>query len=194
MRHTSSERPFTKDEFAQQLKDLIAQAGETDSIEYSSEEFSLSTSTGLDWKMSLANIYAEFGQAMPHERGELMTRYRRLWFQNGQAIPDEFDDARPDLLPVVRNRIQMELDNESASLHLIGEHLAIDLVFDMPDCISSIDKRMLDSWQTDYETAYEVALNNLNEISQPPRFVRSVRGVWTSYFEGPFLDLSLIHI
>jgi hypothetical protein len=117
-----------------------------------------------------------------------MKRYRRLWFQNGQAFPAEFDDARPDLFPVVRNRIQMELDNERSNLHLIGEHLAVDLVFDMPDCISSIGKRMLDSWHTDYETAYTVALNNLNEISHPPKFIRSVRGVWTSYFEGPFLD------
>jgi hypothetical protein len=46
----------------------------------------------------------------------------------------------------------------------------------------------LDSWQIDSETVYGAALNNLDEISRPPKFVRSARGVWTSYYEGPFRD------
>ena len=103
----------------------------------------------------LANAYQEYCSA-PAERREKIQAVRANWFVHLREMPEEFEDAKPDLFPVVRarsyfdlTRLRMEAEGHEAAPwphEVLGEHLAVGLVYDFPDSMWSIPQGALDGW------------------------------------------------
>ena len=65
-----------------------------------------------------------------------------------RGIPEEFDDARPDLIPIIQNRWSFErsaYDSVTAEkevggqpFSLLSDHLGIGLAYDMPEYFAHV--------------------------------------------------------
>ena len=178
----------TKDEFAKLMTDRIRQTGEKGKIVYEPEEFRLRGEGKTYAAMFLANAYQEYCAADVDSREYVVKHYVRNWFAASKEMPEEFEDVKPDLLPVVRSRAHFELNSlefESGSTlnwpyEVLGEHFGIGIVYDLPESMRSIPQASLDAWGVTFYEALEAAMENL--LSLDAKFVgpQSGKGVYLS--------------
>jgi uncharacterized protein YtpQ (UPF0354 family) len=167
--------PRSKDDFAKHMMDTIRQTGEKGKIVYDSEEFSLRGEGKTYAAMFLTNAYREYCAAPFADRSRIVRHYVRNWFSASKEMPEDFEDVKPDLLPVVRSRahfeiISMESDGSRSLTHEpLAEHLGIGIVYDLPESMRSISQASFDAWGVTFYEALEVAMENL--LSLPSKFI-----------------------
>jgi hypothetical protein len=188
----SSERHHSapgKDEFAQLLMDALRAADDKSAIEYDAADFRLVTQGEDRQIFNLSNVYGEYSNASADKQKTILRNAVRSWFSRLKGIPESFEDAAPDLLPVVRNRSAFEFVRLRTQLENMGtpnwphrplaEHLGVGIVFDLPESMVQIQQHQVEEWGVTFEEAFETACRNLWEISlhefQSPR-----PGVWVS--------------
>ena len=105
-------------------------------------------------------------------------------------MPEDFEDVKPDLMPVVRSRAHFELNSlggevesgkpTSLPYQVLGEHFGIGIVYDLPEAMRSIPQASLDAWGVTYYEALEAAMENL--LSLEAKFIgpESGEGVYLS--------------
>jgi uncharacterized protein YtpQ (UPF0354 family) len=180
----------TKDEFAKLMMDRIHQAGETGNIIYEPEEDRIRGEGERGMVMFLPNAYQEYCGATQADREQILKHWVRNWFSCLRDMPEEFEDVKPDLLPVVRSRLHYELVALAAELEggtrhrgpyqVLAEHFGIGLVYDLPDSMRSISHANLDTWGVTFYEALEVARENLMKL--PSKFLGPPSG------EGVYLS------
>jgi len=163
----------SRDRFASRLIAEMKRCGVQESLRYNAEQFVVERSDG--GLVNLANIYHEYCNTPRGTREEVFRRFVRGCLGMGSfELPNEFSDAQIDLLPVVRSRFYFE----SASLqsqargasglnvpHLVlGDHLAVSLVYDLPQAMRSIGPDDLQNWDVNFYQALEVARHNLEQL------------------------------
>lgn len=166
--------PPGKDEFARIMADAVRRAGEKTPHTYDGENFRLIYIENGKQKrvVNLGNLYLEYCTAPRRDRKEWLLRTCRAMV-NPMAIPDEFEDARPDLLPTVRPRAIVETMRlrtaleggepaEMAALPL-SEHLVVCLVYDLPSAMQFVMADQIERWGVTLYEALEVARHNLEE-------------------------------
>ncbi len=169
--------PLSKDDFAKLMMDRIRQTGEKGKIVYDSKEFSLRGEGKTYAAMFLANAYQEYCAAPLADRNRVARHYVRNWFGASKEMPQDFEDAKPDLLPVVRSRSHFEINNlevvDGLSLNwpyeILGEHFGVGIVYDLPEAMRSISQGSLDAWGVTFYEALEAAMENL--LSMPAKFI-----------------------
>lgn len=175
-------RPPSKDSFAKLMSNAIRQAGETRRIIYDREGFRLSPKGEEGHIFYLGNLYAEYCAAPEENRDKMVRGFVRSWFMTRKTVPDDFEDLHPDLLPCLRSRsyfgsieLSMQLDGREALRlphQIVGEHLAITLVYDLPEAILSVSQDDLDTWGVTFYEAMEAASASLLFLA--PRKARTV--------------------
>ena len=140
--------------------------------------------------MFLTNAYKEYCAADGDGRERVVKHWVRNWFSASKEMPEDFEDVKPDLLPVVRSRSHFELNSLGGEVEsgtplnwpyqLLGEHFGIGLVYDLPESMRSIPQANLDAWGVTFYEALEAAMENL--MSLPAKFIgpRSGEGVYLS--------------
>jgi hypothetical protein len=120
----------------------------------------------------------------------VLKHFTRAWFACRRQLPESFADAKPDVLPVVRERAYFEWNPKAnpsepqlPHLHLDGHHAA-GLVYDFPEVNVSLTEAILNKWGVTFQEAYDVALHNLREISRTAKFRRSPTG----FYMGDYRD------
>jgi hypothetical protein len=188
---SSAEQPPTpgKDEFANLMLAAVRAAGDTSPIRYDAEEFRLLTEGDERQIFNLTNIYREYCGAAADKQKTLLRNAVRSWFSRLKGVPDSFEDAAPDLLPVVRNRSAFEFVRLRTQIEDMGtpnwpyrplaEHLGVGLVFDLPESIVQIQQHQFDEWGVSFDEAFERAWRNLWEVSLD-EFDSPRPGVWAS--------------
>lgn len=162
-----------RDRFAQRLIAEMKRCGAGPTLRYNAEQFVVERGDG--GLVNLANIYHEYCNTPRGAREELFRRFVRGCIGMGSfELPSEFGDAEHDLLPVVRSRFYFEsalLQSESRGgsglnvPHLvIGDHLALSLVYDLPQAMRSIGHDDLSQWNTTFYEALESARHNLEQL------------------------------
>jgi len=180
-----AERP-THDEFAEWMTDGIRKAGATADIVYDRERFCLSQGDKDGPMLFLANAYDEYCSAPEPMRPQVLQKYVRSWFVGTIKLPESFDDLHPDLLPVVRARSYFDLTQvntgKSAVLphQVLGEHLAVGLVYDLPQAMRSISQDDLDGWGVTFYEALEAARHNLTQLQHAFIGPKEGEGVYLS--------------
>ena len=178
--------PPTKDDFAKLMMDRIRQAGEKGKIVYEREDFSLRGEGKAIAAMFLTNAYTEYCSAPADARENVVKLWVRNWFGALKEMPEEFEDVKPDLLPVVRSRAHFEVNNlefdagRSLTYDPLAEHFGIGVVYDLPDSMRSISQSNLDAWGVTFYEALEIAKENLMAI--PSKFIgpESGEGLYVS--------------
>ena len=182
--------PPAKDDFARLVMDRIRQTGEKGEIAYQPDEFCLRGEGEKFAAMFLTNAYKEYCAADDTGRERVLKHWVRNWFGASKEMPEEFEDARPDLLPVVRSRCHFELNSLGGEVatgtplnwpyQILGEHFGVGLVYDLPESMRSIPQACLDAWGVTFYEALEAAMANL--VSLPAKFIgpRSGAGLYLS--------------
>jgi hypothetical protein len=181
--------PPAKDKFAALMADAIRAAGEPAGLRYDANEFRLTAESGPGNFLQLQNAYAEYCAAPSDGREAVVRRYVRIWFSYRKAVPDEFADVRPDLLPGVRARSTFELtplrlraqgDGETVwPYRVLAGHLGVGVVYDLPESMSQVQQERLDKWGITLDEALATAGDNLRRVSGGD-FEQPAPGVWLS--------------
>ena len=89
-------------------------------------------------------------------------------------MPEDFEDARPDLLPSVQARSHYELFSLDAQLQglkeakrpyqIFAEYFAANVVYDLPEAMTHITQEQLDKWGVSFYEAMEAARENLARL------------------------------
>jgi uncharacterized protein YtpQ (UPF0354 family) len=175
----STFNPLTKDDFAKLLVDRIRQAGEKGKVVYEPEEFRLRGEGERGTIIFLTNAYKEYCSAGEDVRERVVKLWVRNSFSLSKDMPEDFEDVKPDLLPVVRSRSHFEFNSLRAEVEkgkpaslpyqVLGEHFGVGLVYDLPELMRSVPQDNLDAWGMTFYEALEVAMENL--LSLPAKFV-----------------------
>jgi uncharacterized protein YtpQ (UPF0354 family) len=189
-----------RDEFADLIRAMLVRAGEADEIAYDADEFQLRVEGEESHYGNLGNLYGEYMNADGPQRARLVRNYVRSWFARLKDVPDDFEDCQPDLLPSIRPRSFIELnllqfvlqgaENPRWPYLPFGEHLALSLVYDLPESLVQIQGRHLDAWGVEFRQALERAVENLAAISDN-EFDEVAPGLWRSPWQDN-LDASRV--
>jgi tetratricopeptide (TPR) repeat protein len=180
--------PPHRDDFAALLQRTLEGAGETRPIRYDQERFALRIGDNGELCFNLENVYAEYCQAAPEQREQLLLRVPGF-VPYQPHIPDDFEQVRELLLPRVRERIfyelhrmRLEVEGESGvefPHRLIAQDLACGLCVDLPESVVEFGRERFALWEIDFESALELATENLRQRSQEP-FEQAAPGLWIS--------------
>lgn len=167
--------PPSPDRFARSLLAALKRAGDPREARYSSEKFQIRFfDQGHDAGVAnLRNFYDEHCRVPRNERARHLKHVVRGLLTYLKEVPTDFDDARPDLRPIVRARsyfeflrLQSQIEGHPSPdipFHDVGEHLSAALVYDLPESMQSINREQLEAWSLNYFEAQEVARQNLAE-------------------------------
>ncbi len=168
--------PPSEDKFAKMFSAMLQRMGDPRTCLYDKSAFRLVFSENGEQSavINLRNMYSEYCNCEQARRKEWLLKTCQ-GFIHPMEIPDEFEDARHDLLPTVRTRSMLEVlrldtllaggtPTELAWLPLT-EHLVICLVYDLPNSMQFVNQEHLDQWGITLYEALEVALQNLTERS-----------------------------
>ena len=169
-------RPPSRNAFAQQVLRGLRRAGDQRKAEYQADEFRIQffeedgKSGGT---CNLHNVYAEHCELPRKLRSRHLKNVVRGSLSYLKELPEDFDSARHDLRPVVRPRSFYELtlrelqsraeSPTSPAYHVIGDHLAAGLVYDLPESMRTLSQEDLREWGVTYFEAFEAAVDNLRE-------------------------------
>ena len=169
----------SKDDFAQLMIARIQQAGEKGRVAYHAEEFRLRGEGERSTALMLGNAYKEYCAADEEHRERVVRLWVRNWFSLLRDMPDDFEDVKPDLLPIVRSRSHFELNQLRSVVESgtpiswpyvpLGEHFGVALVYDLPEAMRSIPQANLDAWGLTLYEAMEIACENLATL--PAKFI-----------------------
>lgn len=123
--------------------------------------------------LNLHNFYAEHCNLPRAQRKEHLRQVVRGVSQGKIEMPDEFVHAAPDLRPRIWPRSmfaklelqqQLEGGNEvDVPRYLVGNHLSLGLVYDLPHSMRSISGDDLKGWDVSWYEAMEAARESLSE-------------------------------
>ncbi len=176
----------SKDDFAKLMMDRIRETGEKGKIVYEPEEFSLRGEGKRYAAMFLTNAYKEYCAAPLADRNRVVRHYVRNWFAASKEMPQDFEDVKPDLLPVVRSRAYFELNNfefetgRSLTYVPLAEHFGMGIVYDLPEAMRSISQASFDAWGVTFYEALEAAMENLRTLEAKFIGPQSGAGVYLS--------------
>lgn len=168
--------PPSKEKFARLLKDAIEKAGETNPIHYDPEEFCLKTRGEEENTLNLINAYNEYCGATKEHKTTVFRNIVQTWFAYRRELPDDFESAKHDLLPGIRNRMLFEGTRMRLKIagkpgidwpyRVLADVLALYLVYDLPASMMQIQQSVLDQWKTTLNEALEIACENLRAITK----------------------------
>ncbi|MGY8767039.1 MAG: DUF1444 family protein [Pirellulales bacterium] len=169
-------KPSTQSSFAELLIQRLQDAGETKEIVFDEESFQLrfldeGEESGL---VNLCNLYAEYNQLEDSESEQFFSRVTKALLSYQKEVPEEYEDAKPDIRPVVRSRAYFELlrleqqyrgaDPLELPYIEIGNHLLAAPVYDLPESLRTLDAESLRDWNISLYEVMEAAQANLEEV------------------------------
>ena len=168
--------PPSRDKFAQLVLQGLRRISLSGKIEYDKAEYRLLGKGDCPEVLNLGNLYLEFAAVPRAERGKIVQKAVRSWHVHNKETPEEFEDAQHDLLPAVRSRGYFELARLRTKIEfsrafcppykLLGDHLAVGLVYDMHEAMRSVTAEDLEGWGKTFYEALEIAQENLRKLPQ----------------------------
>jgi hypothetical protein len=166
---------------------------------------------GGEMKLYLGNLLQDLRRSRRAARPAVIRRFLDGMLAPDSAIPSNYTDARPRLMPVVRRRDDMGIvalstlaavDEPSkrflpATKPFVGD-LVIALVCDQPGAMAYVNERELPKWEVSFDQAFADALDNLRGLPEHGGWQQIGQGVWSgewgdSYDSSRILLPDLIH-
>lgn len=171
-----------KDAFAKQVIGVLKARGYPHTVRYNREDFALDLDEG--GFINLHNIYHEW-QTLPAGKRR-RSLHDLVDFVFEPEDEPSYEEAAPNLLPIVRNRLYFaaaalrgENDLSEGGHRLLNRFLALSLAVDRPTSMVLVTQKTLDGWGVDFDQAMEAATDNLRAIS-PADFERLSPGFYVS--------------
>lgn len=167
--------PLTQEKFAQIVMAELRKLDPVSQYVFDADRFQIARPD--DGFINLGNIYQEYSRSEKTERDAVLRRFlRNCVSTKNYELPAEFGDIHPDLLPVIRSRFYLESvqlqakvrgnDTLDVPQQVIGDHLALSLVYDLPSAMRTISQTDLDNWEVSFNEAVEAARQNLEQMGE----------------------------
>lgn len=186
-------RPTERDRFAELVIRRAKERGWPHKITYDRDDFRLDMGVG-DAKLFLQNGYNEWVKGDATTRPRDIERLISTIFEIDNA--DDLAAALPLLLPIVRNRRELEsywLDPSSGfergswtgAYRPLCDAIAVGLAIDRPNSLALVGAKYLETWGEPFETLLNRAVLNLRAIS-PAKFERDEGGFYISQYDDQY--------
>jgi hypothetical protein len=153
--------------------------------------------------IALANLRREYDHAPRAQRQALLQKFLGSLLVDN-AIPDDYANARPRLMPVVRSVGGMGIarlgttttddvppDQGAAQRPLVAD-LVVALVIDLPDSMVYVQGRSLAQWGVSWEQALQDAIGNLRGLPEHGGWKEVVPGVWSGQWGDTYESSRLL--
>ncbi len=175
--------------FAEKYIRALRRAGLDEAIRFVEAEFMLETAGGR--KLYLANVFDECQKASFWKRGRVLARYAASMMDLSKGVPETFEQAKPNLVPRVRQRtwfgvMELRFAGEKVmpfSYEPITDDLAVELVYDTPNAIASVNPDHLARWGLSFADALRTARHNLRLSTKG-----TLESVRPGVFQSPWRD------
>lgn len=161
-------------------------------------------------RIYLGNLLVEFQRTRRGERPGVVERFLDGIATPHAGIPANYEDAKPKLMPVVRNgwdlgiteltarRSPGETPYSGPAHRPLAADVVVALVCDLPTAMSYVTERQLQDWGTTFDDALEHALMNLRGLPEASGWSAMAQGVWLgdwgdAYDSSRLLLPDLIH-
>ena len=148
---------------------------------YDSEDFCINVKDEdgeLVGQLNLDNLYQEYCRQPSAKRDAFLTKMVKFGLVRHKTLPEDFADAKPDILPAVRSRYTYEIMwleqraegkpvGPDLPFSCVGDHLMAMPVYDLPEATHTISRDQLELWGVSFYETMEVAKHNLAEIEFP---------------------------
>ncbi|PQO32987.1 DUF1444 family protein [Blastopirellula marina] len=165
-----------RDIFAQRLLRRIKEAGETREIRYERDtyQFRFFEQGEPAGSANLGKLFHQYDRLPAGQRDAFLTQIAREILAHHKPIPEAFEDAQCDILPIVRSRSYLETENLLRRLQgepktnpqylEIGDHLLAVPIYDLPETTRRIDPQLRQQWNRSLYELMETSLENLDQI------------------------------
>lgn len=168
---------LSPDGFARKLMKRLRISGADGDLEYDAASFSLRWGPGRI--TNLGNFFIEYQRAGFFTRSAVLRHIvRAILSVEDASIPDDFEQAAPNVLPRVRDLAYFDIADLHFNVQGIDLHrpafrafageLAFELVFDSELNMAAIGTDQLERWGRDFDDVYRVAQANLRARSAKP--------------------------
>ena len=165
----------SRDRFARMAARALRASGAPEPIVRPEGEFSLRVGGESGPRFFLDNAYKDYCLASLRGRRAVLAGY--FDFQAVAArMPERYEEARPNLLPKLRERFFRECLDLSARIEggtplrnpsrPLTDEFVVELVWDQPLTVAVVNEGTLSSWGVPFEQALEDARNNLWALSK----------------------------
>jgi len=200
---TATAEAVSRDQFANEFIAVLKSAEPNKSVSYDADKFCLTIEPEgpSPVAVNLGNLYPDYLQAGQEERPATLRRFLRFLRDGSKGLPDEFEDAAHDLLPIVRGLVGSELDllrrevrgGPVSPAHMaLAEHLSVSVAYDLPECVMHLGETDFQRWGVTFEIAGQRAMENLAKL--PCRFggLRATPGVYAFNVDDGYASSRLL--
>ena len=174
--------------FATKFAAALRKRGLQDELHYDDPSFTLRSDGGTTF--FLHNAFNEWSAASFWRRGKVLAHFASA-FSRPPAMPELFDDVKPDLLPRIRDRyyydlVELTMDapiRSTLSPVALNDELWLELVHDQPASSTSVSAEKLAKWGITAEDAMRTARHNLR-LRSAEGFEETAPG----FYESPWHD------
>lgn len=186
---TAAPEAPSRDQFANELIAVLKSADPTKSVSYDADKFCLTISSERKEGViaNLHNVYHEYLQAAPSRRPGTVRLFLKVLRETSLGVPDDFEDAAHDLLPVVRGRVANEMEllrhkiegSPNPPVFMpFAEHLSWSIGYDLPESTIHLGESQYQGWGVSYETVGQRAMENLAKLGCRFGGLRAKPGVY----------------
>jgi hypothetical protein len=184
--------------FAEKMAAELRRAGADGPLEIDEEQFRIVRGSQI---FNLHNAYAEW-QTAPRLRRNAVLRFFAKSLLEPSEPPDSVDEARPNLLPRIRELEWYEVlklqfadarDGRGPAVvyERLNEELALEIVYDFPTAVMSVAPERLEAWGLSLDEAVRTARANLRERT-PGSFEQLEPGVFGSPWQDTYDSSRLV--
>ncbi len=167
--------------------------------------------TGADarWQLYLGRIYREYVLAPRGERQAIIDRFlAAIPVGDENRIPSTFEEARPHLLPILRDSVDLAVaelslrraaaidGSESNHSAMAGQPLVGSLIqglaFDTPNAIHRITPTQLEEWGVSLDVAMAQAIDNLRTMNHPGGWTQLDAHTWSGHWGDAYASSRMV--
>lgn len=175
-----------KERFIEALKKALKAAGDPASYRYDKQHNCLVAQGNATKALIIENAYHQYYEAEPRRRPDVLRKFVRAFLAPiHNQVPQVFEDAQHDLLPVIHSRDKFHLEIVPGGIapalpyDPLAEHLGVGLSFCLHHSILQVDDALLTHWGTTFAHALSIAKANLVTMSKAS--MKQYRpGLWVS--------------
>lgn len=195
----------TQESVAQQLTALI-QAKGGNHVRFDAAQGMLHyVCNGGSGMTNVTTIYNEVVNTPRNQRQAVVQRYFEGVWQQGDQLPNTYDEAMPLLRPVIRTNNEVAINamridaisedkpaRSTVAYRQFTQDLDVLLVIDLPNSMSQVMDTQLKSWGVTFDQALNDALENLRKMTDESQWVQAGDGVWVGQWNDAYESSRLL--
>ncbi len=158
-------------------------------------------------QLYLGRVHQEYIDTPRRDRAGVVERFLSSVLAHVSTIPDTYAQARPHLLPLVRDRTDVAIAElyarRAAVMHGSGVQTAMagkplvgtliqGIAYDTPHAMHRVSLSHLDTWGVSLETVLSDAIDNLRELTHPNGWTQLDAQTWSGHWGDAYASSRML--